>query len=148
MNTLFTTVIGLVAGIIKRLILTSMEHSKDKHRMTMEIAGLKIQDTSNARQMKGTQVNWARRFIVVSLCMAVAIAPVMYAFIHPDGTVSIPVPSHEGSFISMFIPWIDPIESYKYETVPVMAIAMPLYDSFMLLISFYFGSGGSGGYKS
>lgn len=141
MNTIFTTLIGIVAGLLKSWVSNAMENSIRKHEMDMQRQGVILSDRRRAAKLQG--VSFTRRFIAISFVCSLVVAPTIYAFTYPDASITIPVSSKDYGLLSMLLPWAEPIENIKYIQVPVMAFVISLYDMFALIVGFYFGSGGS-----
>ena len=141
MSTIVTTLIGIVAGLLKSWVGAAMENNIRKHEMLMEAKGFEFKERVRAGNLKG--VSFTRRFIAISFTFSLVLAPTLYAFLIPDAMLTIPVIIKEYSFWSMLLPWGSPVENIQYKQVPAMAFIVSLYDMYALIIGFYFGSGGS-----
>jgi len=141
MSTIVTTLIGIVAGLLKSWVGAAMENNIRKHEMLMEAKGFEFKERVRAGNLKG--VSFTRRFIAISFTFSLVLAPTLYAFLIPDAMITIPVITKEYSFWSMLLPWGSPVENIQYKQVPAMAFIVSLYDMYALIIGFYFGSGGS-----
>jgi len=139
-NTLITTAIGLVAGILKDIIVTSMDRSAKREEALLAANKLEIKDRQAARKLQVPHVQWTRRFIAIAIVSAVAILPAVQSFINPDLTIQIPVTT-TGNFFETLL--FGAQEKLKYITVPISGYFIVLLDSLMLILGFYFGSGGT-----
>jgi hypothetical protein len=139
MSPVITTIIGLVGGILKDLIMTSMKHSQNRHDALMEKAGLVVSDRRRAGSIKDTGVAFTRRLIALAFVGCLVVAPVVFSFIYPDSTINVPKTVLKGGF------WIfsSPKETLEYVQLSGITYVLYLIDMLGLIIGYYFGSGGT-----
>jgi hypothetical protein len=142
-TTVLTTIIGLIAGIIKDWITLSLQSKAALNEALYRKAGMEIQDRQDARAKGTKEFQFTRRIIALSFTGALVIAPVIWAFINPTATVSVPRIGYDGSFWDVILPWREAKEVVQYVEVKVMVYVLTLLDMFGLIIGFYFGSGGT-----
>lgn len=142
MTSVFSVIIGGVAGMLKYIISKHMEMKHQQQMALMQKAGLEYKDRNRAARIKDKGISFTRRVLAFIFAAALTV-PVFYGVINPDATISVPETYIEKGFWDWILPWNQGNEMTRYVEVKALVIATPIYDIAAMIVGFYFGSGGS-----
>ena len=140
MTEFWVTIIGLAVGSVKSLMEQSIKNNQARWDAIQKANSAEISAQQEARKMNDPGVQFTRRLLAILMVCGVVIAPVVYAFIYPYNTVNVPVLRKAGGFIA----WIfGDQEAVKYIAMNGMTYVTQFNHAVLLIIGFYFGSGGT-----
>lgn len=140
-TSILTTGIGMVVGIVKDLLLSSMKHKQAREELLLRKAGLVLEDRQQARDLKGPGISFTRRIVTFALTFLICIPGIM-VLIDPNFVINIPITETKDGFSFLFFS-SGPTETTKYITLTGYTYLISLLDFYGLIIGYYFGSGGT-----
>lgn len=136
------TIISYALGAFLRMRERAQEYQIEQQRALMQLAGMKLKDTADARSYQTSESQFTRRIVMitVTLCLMVIM---LYGVIHGGNMVQ-PITVTEGSsgFWSMIFGG-GSNTSIEFIKVPLSMTVALAWDLFSVMVGFYFGSGGT-----
>lgn len=139
MSPLLSAGLGIVTGAIKQIWLQSINNRHEKDIASHANAQLIYEDRQKARAMQSTEIQFTRRIIALIFVCSFLVIPALWMFMYPDKNISVPVQSIKSGF------WIfsDDKITTEYVSVSPFAYVAGLIDCLIIIVTFYFGSGGT-----
>lgn len=139
MSEFWVTIIGLVIGSIVKLQEQNMKNDQTRWDAVLKANQLEVEDRQNARKMQGPSVQFARRVLVFGL-LGLLFSQVLWSFIFPEGAVNTPLTNQSGGLWAILTGGQEVI---KYVKTFGFTVSPGLNHAFLLVIGYYFGSGGT-----
>lgn len=133
--------IGLIIGAVKELFMMNMQHKQQEREAWQQQAGVIHKDRSRAGKLKGGEVQFAKRLIVITMMTIIAI-PAIAAVIYPDFVVNVPQTVLSGGWKFLFFEKAA-TEKTIYVTLTGYTYILQVLDMAWLVVAYYMGSGGT-----
>jgi hypothetical protein len=146
-----TTLAPLIGGFLMGMVRTNMEYKAQHQQHLLDMLSMKHKSQLRAMRVTDKGVAWTRRVLALSFSFSLIAMVGMafaYGFVYPEATINVPQEVIANSFLSFLIPWVDPVVTTEYVQLQGFTVAMPLLipvsEAVLMIVGFYFGSGGTG----
>lgn len=135
-------IFGGLFGWMKEYLSKKLDFQIAQQTALYERANLEIKARSDLANNKTPEIQFTRRIIVITLT-ALIVYITVYAINHPDATMMVVgFEQTGGGFLSWIFPFLSNSEVHYYE-IPLTLVIGPIFDSYIGIVAFYVGSGGT-----
>lgn len=141
LTTVLLPMIGGLFGWIKSYMDKKLDAQIAERQALLERAGLEMKARADLANNPNTELQFTRRIIVIALTTMV-IYMVIFAINNPDAVMTI-VHVTDAGFWQVILPFFGGVAKVEYVDVPLTLIIGPMIDSYLAIVAFYVGSGGT-----